>query len=436
MARQELVGGLTLDATASRDYLGGPGGRPRRGGPFILTNLSIGHGFTHWYGQSIYILLPVIQASLGFSNLQFGALAAILSISGGIANIPAGFLVDIARSRWGMILTACMILAALSYGMVAASPGFLFLALAFILLPLPGTIWHMPAIAAISQRFPSRRGFGLSIHGVGGQIGDSIGPLVVGGLLTLFNDLWRRVALVYVFPAVVMTGVVWWALFRLGGSGDTDTEARVSAGQRFRDAGRLLRNPAILSLVLVSSLRDMGSGSLIIWLPKYLHDPVAAGGLAMTPFMVGLHLTLLLILGVVSSPIAGILSDRYGRKLILIPCLTAVGLLSLAMGYVGAGPALIVIILATGLFSSSMNQILQATVLDQIGRGTEGMTMGIVMGVNSALSAVAPLLAALVVDAYGLSAVFVYTAALWVAGAVFLLFTPLRPPPGAVAAGG
>ena len=109
--------------------------------------------------------MPIIQASLGFSNLQFGSLAAILSISGGIANIPAGFVVDIARSRWGMILTACMVLAALGYGLVAVSPGFLFLALAFILLPLSGTIWHMPAIAAISQRFPNRRDSGCRSTG-------------------------------------------------------------------------------------------------------------------------------------------------------------------------------------------------------------------------------------------------------------------------------
>ena len=118
--------------------------------------------------------------------------------------------------------------------------------------------------------------------------------------------------------------------------------------------------------------------------------------------MVGLHVTLLLVLGVVSSPIAGLLSDRFGRKLILIPCLTAVGLLSLAIEPAGAGIPLVVIVLAIGLFSSSMNQILQATVLDQVGRGTEGVTMGIVMGVNSLLSAAAALLAPLVVNNYGM----------------------------------
>ena len=191
----------------------------RRGGPFVLANLSIGHGFTHWYGQSIVVLLPVIQAAMGFTVFQFGFLNAILIISGGIANIPAGFVADIFRRRWGLMLTLCMAVAAISYGLVAASPGFVILALVFFLLPLPGTVWHMPAIAAISQRFPTRRGFSLSMHGVGGQVGDSIGPLIVGALLTLFAGAWRPVALIYVFPALVMTAVVFWALVSPGRRG-------------------------------------------------------------------------------------------------------------------------------------------------------------------------------------------------------------------------
>ena len=56
--------------------------------------------------------------------------------------------------------------------------------------------------------------------------------------------------------------------------------------------------------------------------------------------------------------------------------------------------------------------------------------MGIVMGVNSVLSGIAPLIAAVVVNSYGIGSVFTYAAVLWVAGAVVLAFTPLRPPPG------
>ena len=69
--------------------------------------------------------------------------------------------------------------------------------------------------------------------------------------------------------------------------------------------------------------------------------------------------------------------------------------------------------------------------LDQVGRGTEGVTMGIVMGVNSVLSGVAPLIAAVVVNSFGIGSVFIYAAVLWVGGAVVLALTPLRPPPGA-----
>ena len=362
---------------------------------------------------------------MGFGNIKFGTLAAILQISGAVANLPAGFIADLAKHQWGLVLTSCMVLAAVGYGLMAASPVYGFLAIVLVLLDLPGTVWHMPAIAAISQRLPERRGFGLSVHGVGGQAGDSIGPLIAGGLLTFMA--WRVVALVYVVPALLMTAVVWWSLRGLGTSEDTPAE-QTPLKVRIRDAGRLLRNPVILGLMLVSTLRDMGASSLVLWVPKYLKDPVAEGGLEMSAFMVGLHLALLFALGMVSSPIVGVLSDRLGRKTVLLPCLTAVGLLSLGIGQVGGGISLILIVLAIGLFSSSMNQILQATILDQIGPGTEGATMGLVMTANSGVSALAPIFAALVVNAYGLGAVFIYTATLWVACLPVLLLTPLKSP--------
>ncbi|MDP6550388.1 MAG: hypothetical protein QF659_09990, partial [Dehalococcoidia bacterium] len=86
-------------------------------------------------------------------------------------------------------------------------------------------------------------------------------------------------------------------------------------------------------------------------------------------------------------------------------------------------------ILATGMFTYSLGQILQASVLDQVGRGTEGATMGLVMGLNNVFSALSPLAAALVVYFYGLRAVFYYNAGLWVAAVVILSFITLKPPP-------
>lgn len=398
--------------------------RRTRSGAFVLTNLAVGHAITHWYNQSLLVILPFIRDSMSLTNIEFAALATIRQISSGVANVPAGFAIDMAKRQWGLILTACMVVAAISFTLVAFSPNYGVLALVMIIVALPGTVWHMPAIAAISQRFPNRRGFGLSIHGAGGNVGNFIGPLIAGVLLGFM--VWQKVALLYAIPAVVVAVVVWWSLRDIGTSGVAPNESK-PLGDRVRQALRLLRQRTILSLLLVTMLRNMGFTSLLVWVPVYLKDPVAGGGLGMSGFMVGLHTAFLTGLGVASSPVLGYLSDRFGRKVVVVPGLIVTALLTSIMGLVGAGLLLTAVILVVGLFTYALAQIIQATILDHIDRGAEGASMGLILGSNSAITAVSPIIAALIVNAYGLSSVFYYNAALIGASAVVLFFTTLRP---------
>ena len=407
--------------------------RRPRSSAFILTNLSIGHGITHWYVASMLFMLPRIQETLGLSNFQFASLNTIRQVSAGSATIPTGVLVDMAKNQWGLILTGCMIVAGIASGLFSLSPSYLYLAVVIVLLPLPGTIWHMPAIAAISQRMPDRRGMGLSIHGIGSQLGTSLGPYGTGHLMALMAgwsamEAWRSVTLIYVGPAIVMAVVVWWSLRDLGSSGVSPNQ-QTPLRERVRGVGGLLRNRTMLTLMVVIMLRNMGFNSLTIWVPKYLQDSVEDGGLGMSTVSAGLNYSLLTALGVVSSPFLGALSDRYGRKKVLLPSLSLAAGLALAIGQAGDGLLLTLTILATGLFTYSLGQILQASVLDQVGKGTEGATMGLVIGLNNVFSALSPLAAALVVNAYGLSSVFYYNACLWAAAVVVLSFINLKPPP-------
>jgi MFS family permease len=397
-----------------------------RSGAFILSNLAIGHAITHWYNQSLLVILPFIRDSMSLTNIEFAALATIRQVSSGVANVPAGFAIDMAKRQWGVILTACMVVAAISFTLVAFSPNYSVLAVVMVLVALPGTVWHMPAIAAISQRFPDRRGFGLSIHGAGGNVGNFIGPLVAGVLLGVM--VWQKVALLYVIPALVVAVVVWWSLRDIGTSGVAPNESK-PLGDRVRQAVGLLRQRAILSLLLVTMLRNMGFTSLLVWVPVYLIDPVEKGGLGMSGFMVGLHTAFLTGLGVASSPVLGYLSDRFGRKVVVVPGLLITALLTAVMGLVGAGLLLTLVILVVGLFTYALAQIIQATILDHIDRGAEGASMGLILGSNAVITAVSPILAAIIVNAYGLGAVFYYNAGLIGASALVLLFTALRPVP-------
>jgi MFS family permease len=396
----------------------------RRSGAFILSNLAIGHAITHWYNQSLLVILPYIRDSMALTNVEFAALATVRQISSGVANVPAGFAIDMAKRQWGLILTSCMVVAAVAFALVAFSPNYAVLMAVMVIVALPGTVWHMPAIAAISQRFPDRRGFGLSIHGAGGNVGNFIGPLIAGGLLGIM--VWQDVALLFAIPAVVVAVVVWWSLRDIGTSGLAPNEAK-PLGDRVRSAARLLRQRTILGLLAVTMLRNMGFNSLLVWVPVYLKDPVDKGGLEMSGFMVGLHTAFLTGLGVASSPVLGYLSDRFGRKVVVVPGLAVTAALTAVMGLVGGGWLFTLVILVVGLFTYALAQIIQATILDHIDRGSEGAAMGIILGSNSAITAVSPILAALIVNAYGLGSVFYYNAGLIGAAALMLLMTSLRP---------
>ena len=59
----------------------------------------------------------------------------------------------------------------------------------------------MPQAAAIStlgRRFPERKGLALSFHGMGGNFGEALAPLVIGALLTVFT--WRTVVVANFVP--------------------------------------------------------------------------------------------------------------------------------------------------------------------------------------------------------------------------------------------
>ena len=84
---------------------------------FILGGLSGGHGVFHWYLQSFLVALPHIKKELFLSNVQVGLLIAVREGVSGLVNIPGGFLTDIFRRHWSLIMAGCM--AGLGLGYIA-----------------------------------------------------------------------------------------------------------------------------------------------------------------------------------------------------------------------------------------------------------------------------------------------------------------------------
>ena len=377
--------------------------------------LSTGHGISHWFDQAFAILLPSITASLGLSPLQIGVLGAIRQVGFGVVNLPGGFIVDMVKGQWGLILTGCMIWSALAYGLLSAAYVYPVLLVAVVMLSLPGAVWHLPSTAALSQRFPDWRGFAISIHGFGANLGNFLGPVSAGALLGVLH--WRGILHIYIVPALVMGVVVWLTLRNIGR--DVKGEERRDFRAQVRASIALLKNRPVLGLAIVALLRDMALTALFLWTPFYLKDVIG-----MSDWNMGLHMGLVTGTGVLSTPILGILSDRFNRKLVLVPGLAACVALLLIIVNVGGGIELTIALASLGLFTFALHQIIQASVLDHASRGAEATAIGFLFSASSIVGAISNIIAAFIVDNYGLVNVFYFQAALTFAS--LLLLIPLR----------
>ena len=398
-----------------------PTGRRQNRG-FILGSLSLGHGISHLYDQGFPVFLPAIAATLGLSTLQVAVLHGVRQGGFGVVNLGGGVVVDRLKNNWGQILTGCMFWSAIAFLLVAASPNLAIMVIAVTLVSIPGALWHLPSTAAISRRFPDRRGFAISIHGFGSNIGNVLGPMLAGGLLTFM--LWRHVLYIYAIPAMLMTLFVWWSLRDLGDEGDGEVEGARRMASQLRGGLRLFKNPVVVALTAAAAVRGVATTSLFNWTPFYL-ERTTDGGLGMGYFLAGVHIALLTGMGIISTPILGLLSDRYGRKLVLVPCLAVAAVLTFFIVSVGDTIFLALMMAGIGLFSFALQQILLAAVLDVVEKGTEATASGLIFGFNGIIGFASPFIATVIINEMGgYGSIFYYVSIMTVAALLIVLAVP------------
>ena len=414
--------------------------RPRglRGtAPFILSGLSGGHGIFHWFTQSFFVMLPAVVATFGLSGVQVGAISTTREVVSGVIALPGGVVTDMVRRYWGLVMAFCMALFGIGWLVMGLAPIYPVLLLGMAIVAMAASVWHLPATAALSHHFSHHRGSALSFHGIGGNIGDVLGPALTGFLLSgvlIVALSWREILSVYTVLPLVLSFLVYWAFHDIGknASGDTRVtglrEQLSQTGQSFRS------HPRLWGIMLVGGLRGMAAVAFVPFLALYLGLPEAptgenaAAGLGMAKWNLGLHVALLVGVGVISTPAMGYLSDRFGRKVVLVPGLLVLCLLTALLVPFGEGISLIVILALIGTFFFSDQPILTAAALDTVGEGVAASTLGVFSFSRFALAASSPLIAGALFDTQGIHATFYFIAALYLVSSVVLLLVPLAPP--------
>ncbi len=153
----------------------------------IVLYTSAAHGLTHMLEWSYAVLLLKIGDEFGADFFLLGALGNVFAWTFGFGALPSGVLTDRLGSQ--RVLLFCFVGGTLGAVLVGLSPNLALLGVSLALLGISIGLYHPAGLSIIAQGV-RQRGMGLGLHGVSGNVGIAITPLLVGGFAAATDWRW------------------------------------------------------------------------------------------------------------------------------------------------------------------------------------------------------------------------------------------------------
>ena len=112
--------------------------------------------------------------------------------------------------------------------------------------------------------------------------------------------------------------------------------------------------------------------------------------------------------GFMAAPIAGHLSDKVGRRQMIMSSMSMTGVVILAMAFAGGTQWFVLLVAVLGFFLFAVRAVLQAWLLDATPR-MGGSAIGVLFGTQALGAAAGPISAGVVADHYGIMAALLFS---------------------------
>ncbi|SFD88012.1 Sugar phosphate permease [Sulfitobacter brevis] len=249
---------------------------------------------------AIIVIMPAVEAEFGLSRSDAALPYTLTMIGFALGNFAIGRAVDRFGITWTLIAATLVIVGGL--GMATASGSIVTLSLAQFVIGFASAVGFGPLIADISHWFVRRRGVAVAIAASGNYLSGAIWPMVLAGVLE--QNGWRTV---YIVMAVVtLVGVVPLALALRRQVPDEAREAAHHASTLNAQSSGL--SPRKLQYLLGLA----GIGCCVAMSMPQVHIVALCVGLGFGPAVGAQMLSLMLMGGVVSRILSGVLADRLG----------------------------------------------------------------------------------------------------------------------------
>jgi MFS family permease len=384
-----------------------------------LGLLSIAHAVNHAQAVLLPLIFIAIIKEFGVSVETIAFLAAAGSFASGIVQLSYAELTRRVSRR--NLLGIGGILFGGGFAAQALATSFPSFAIPNVLSRIGGSPQHPVGNGLLSEQFPpARRGFAISAHIAGGNVGTVVVAVVGAPIILAFG--WRGASIVFGIPAVVIAIAILLFVRERG----TDRAAAVASGST-RDSFRtILRDRDLLWLYLTSVLGGGGRGLGVVNLFALIYLTHVIG---LDESTSGLMYGALIVFSVPMPLIVGWLSDRIGRKVPIIGVYLggAIGFIV----FILVGSSMVGLwagIVLMGLFSFAESPQLQALLADIAPPATRDASYALyftlAFGVGSLWTALYGVIIDLAGEPIGLPLVFWFMAATFVLAAITTL--PIR----------
>lgn len=366
----------------------------------VLT-IASGHFVHDVYSSFLAPLLPLLIEKMSLSLTLAGSLTAFLQFPAILTPI-IGHYADKFNLRYLVILAPA--LTATMMSVMGQASGFWALAFILIVAGISVAFFHAPAPAMVGQISGQRVGKGMSWFMAGGELARTVGPLVAVWAVSAWTleGMFRLVVIGW-----GMSAVLFWRL----------REIPVSAQQRDSLQSILPKvRTLFLPLLIVIFFRMFMVVCMTTYLPTYMKLNGS------TLFLAGASLSILEFAGVIGALSGGTLSDRLGRKPVLMVITILASFLMIAFLNV-SGWLLVPVLLLFGFMSISPGPVFLALIQDHFPEN-RAVSNGLYISMNFLLRSLAMLLVGVAGDAFGLQATFMGSAILSLFGLTGIILLP------------
>jgi len=389
-----------------------PGAAPAAGaeGEFKSEQVmlvSAGHALHDTYTAFLPSLIPLFLERYAMSRAGAGLLITFIRFPS-IFQPVFGRLADRGGLRYIMILGPA--LTAIMMSLLGVAPNTIVLAVFLILAGFSSAGFHAVGPVIAGNLSGSRLGRGMGFWMVGGEFGRVLGPLVIVTALqyvTLPQTAWLMVL------GIIASGILFLRLRDV----PIAATAVVKQEQDWRPALKSMI-PVMLPLFGITLFSSLARGSLGIYLPTFLMEE--GSGL----WFAGASLSLMEAAGVVGALVGGSISDRFGRRNIILLSQVAVPLFMLIFLNV-TGLMRFGVLLLLGFSSLSVLPVYLAVIQESF-PDNRSFANGVYMAAIFLISSVGVVIVGFLGDRLGMNQAYAISAVTMLLGVPCVFFLPRR----------